>query len=177
MAVQATDQHIEVFMDAILVVQTSVDIVNISKIDDEGNAEPGGIVDLFPVGSPATGKGTIIFRIKVIDKSELPNLRNMTQSTIPMAYVKEVMKLGEMLIFSRCKLNKLFTFTFHFKETFNELAKSGVKFGAFMIKYFTYFGWLMVLSCLGMIGAGAGLIYLDKKMTTVEAMPEEPDEE
>lgn len=57
MAVQATDQHIEVFMDAVLYLQTSVDILDIVKTDENGeNGEPGTIVDLFPVGSAAHGR-------------------------------------------------------------------------------------------------------------------------
>lgn len=91
MQVQATDQHIEVWMDAILLLHTVVDIVNISKIDEDGNAEPGSIVDLFPVGSPAIGKGTVIFKILILDKKNMPNLSNFTQTMIPMAYVREVL--------------------------------------------------------------------------------------
>jgi hypothetical protein len=91
MAVQAADQHIEVFMDAVLLIQTSVDIKDIIKTDENGeNGEPGTIVDLFPVGSPAHGRGQLEFRIKTLTKDQMPNLANRSQASVPMAYVKEV---------------------------------------------------------------------------------------
>jgi len=88
MQVFPTDQHVKVWMDAVIPLHITVDIVNISKVDSEGNEEPGGLVDLFPVGEPATGKGTIIFKITTVDKAEMPDLMNRTQEVIPMAYIK-----------------------------------------------------------------------------------------
>ncbi|OXA51035.1 uncharacterized protein LOC110853513 [Folsomia candida] len=148
MAVQATDQHIEVFVDAVILLQTSVDIKDIVKTDENGeNGEPGTIVDLFPVGAAAHGRGQLEFRIKAITRDQMPNLANRSQATVPMAYIRE--------------------------ETFNELVKSTMKLAAVGIKTAGLMAWMGVLMAIGCIIAGAGLIYLDKAKTPVEALDDD----
>jgi len=150
MAVQATDQHIEVYMDAVLLLQTSVDIKDIIKTDENGeNGEPGSIVDLFPVGAPAHGKGQLEFRIKSIGRDQFPNLGNRSQATVPMAYIRQA--------------------------TFNELVKSVMKLAAVGIKSAGLIAWIGVLMGFGSIIAGGGLLYLDKAKTHVEAMDDDDD--
>ncbi|CAL8140911.1 unnamed protein product [Orchesella dallaii] len=141
MQVFPTEQHVKVWMDAVIPLHILVDIVNISKIDSEGNEEPGGLVDLFPVGEPATGKGTIIFKITTVNSAEMPDLMNRTQEVIPMAFIKE--------------------------ETFSPGVRSFLRLGAVSLNNIGLITGLMVVASLGMIGGGAGLLYLDKKRTPV----------
>lgn len=168
MAVQATDQHIEVFVDAVILLQTSVDIKDIVKTDENGeNGEPGTIVDLFPVGAAAHGRGQLEFRIKAITRDQMPNLANRSQATVPMAYIREVnwhtlKKISISLILSH-----------YFQETFNELVKSTMKLAAVGIKTAGLMAWMGVLMAIGCIIAGAGLIYLDKAKTPVEALDDD----
>ncbi len=150
MAVQATDQHIEVFVDAVLLLQTSVDIKDILKTDENGeNGEPGTIVDLFPVGAPAHGRGKLEFRIKSIGRNVMPNLANRSQATVPMAYIRQ--------------------------STFNEFIKSILKLAAFGIKTAGLAAWMGVLFAIGCIGGGAGLIYIDKAKTSVQNVNEDDE--
>ncbi|XP_035716772.1 uncharacterized protein LOC118439508 [Folsomia candida] len=146
--VQLTDGHIEIFMDAVLLTQTIVDIKDIVKTDENGeNAEPGSIGDLFPVGTPAYGRGVVEFRIKSISRDQMPNLANRSQISIPMLYVRQ--------------------------ETFSELVKSTVKLASIGIKMAGLMAWMGVLFAIGCIIAGAGLIYLDKAKTPVEELDED----
>lgn len=145
MQVAPTEQHVEVWMDAVIPLRISADIQNISKIDSDGTATPGGLVDLFPVGEPATGRGRITFKIAAIDKSEMPNLENATQQAlIPMAYIKE--------------------------ETFSPIVKSFLKFGAVNLNNIGLVTGLGVIASLGLITGGVALLYLDKKKTPVSTV-------
>lgn len=81
-----------------------MDIKDIIKTDENGeNGEPGSIVDLFPVGAPAHGKGQLEFRIKSIGRDQMPNLGNRSQVTVPMAYIRQVSAYLIHLICRMCK--------------------------------------------------------------------------
>lgn len=150
MQVFPTEQHVKVWMDAVIPLYITTDIVNISKLQPDGSEEPGGLVDLFPVGDPATGSGTIIFRIMSIDRNELPDLLNRTQEVIPMAFIKE--------------------------ETFTPIVQSFLKFGAVQLNNIGLVIGMAVISSFGMIIAGVALLYLDKKKTPVTPVVAPPIE-
>lgn len=151
MQVFPTEQQVKVWMDAVIPLYITTDILNISKLQADGSEEPGGLVDLFPVGDPSTGKGTIIFRIYSADPSEMPDLLNRTQEVIPMAFIKE--------------------------ETFSPIVRSFLKFGAVQLNNIGLIIGMAVMGALGMIVAGIGLLYLDMKKTKVTPVEAEPPEE
>jgi len=91
MQLQPMEQHVDIWMESILPLHITVEIGNISKLDEDcKNPRPGSLTDLIPITGPVCGSASTVMKIAIADRNEMPNFEELSHDVMPMAYIREV---------------------------------------------------------------------------------------